>query len=107
MFSRMFEQNNFQVQSKCLFLLQTLLSPVIWCGPTSTKLLKPSILSFEHSASLQHAVWRLHVMSSVGPPTSQDSTWQKLLTLGEERVDTPLYTQLDGNQVRSHEFLLL
>jgi len=81
---------------------QTLLTPIMWCGPPGAKLLKPAILSFEHSASLQYAEWKLHVMAAKGPPTSSDTTWKKLVTLGEERVDTPVYTQLDGNQVRKH-----
>ncbi|XP_047737990.1 netrin receptor UNC5C [Hyalella azteca] len=78
---------------------QTLLSPLIWCGPPGTKLLKPAVLAFEHSASLQHAAWKLHVFAvkntAIG---SQEQDWQKIITLGEERLDTPVYTQLDGNQ---------
>ncbi|KAA0195589.1 hypothetical protein HAZT_HAZT004273 [Hyalella azteca] len=73
--------------------------PLIWCGPPGTKLLKPAVLAFEHSASLQHAAWKLHVFAvkntAIG---SQEQDWQKIITLGEERLDTPVYTQLDGNQ---------
>ncbi|XP_069999606.1 netrin receptor UNC5C isoform X2 [Penaeus vannamei] len=93
---------------------QTLLSPVVSCGPTSVNLLKPAVLSFEHCASLQHAAWQIHVFASPAPPpvgtassassasTSSffgDESWTRLITIGEERIDTPVFTQLDGAQV--------
>ncbi|XP_076054854.1 unc-5 [Oratosquilla oratoria] len=82
---------------------QTLLSPVVACGASGGTLQKPAILSFKHSASLQHAAWRFDVYSSKGKPpqvpTDEPLQWERFLTLGEERVDTPVFTQLDGNQV--------
>ncbi|CAL4079276.1 unnamed protein product [Meganyctiphanes norvegica] len=95
---------------------QTLLSPVICCGPAGTMLLKPAILSLEHCASLQHASWQLHVFASTNLDQSDTNTvssassnsssssfgrgpWKKCFTIGEERVDTPIFTQLDGSQV--------
>lgn len=96
-------QNNILLINFFIFsflFTQTLLSPIICCGPSTVKLLKPAILSFEHSASLQHAAWKLHVLSCKGSPAATgDQPWEKLITLGEERVDTPIYTQLDGSQV--------
>ncbi|KAF2355547.1 UPA domain [Trinorchestia longiramus] len=77
---------------------QTLLSPVICCGPSTVKLLKPVIVAFEHSASLQHTAWRIHLYTCQDSPASPEKSWHKLITLGEERVDTPVYTQLDGQQ---------
>lgn len=100
---------------------QTLLSPVVCCGlGTGGSLLKPAVLSFEHCASLQHATWQLHIFStpasnthttsstSSGSSSSQasnsnDETWTRLITMGEERIDTPVFTQLDGAQVRMQQ----
>ncbi|KAG7176925.1 Netrin receptor UNC5C-like, partial [Homarus americanus] len=95
---------------------QTLLSPVVTCGPPNVSLLKPAVLSFEHCASLQHAAWQLHIFatntasssssssSSAGNTSSSSSStseepWSRLITMGEERIDTPVFTQLDGAQV--------
>ncbi|XP_071551464.1 netrin receptor UNC5C isoform X2 [Panulirus ornatus] len=84
---------------------QTLLSPMVVCGPPNVSLLKPAILSFEHCASLQHAAWQLHIFAT-NTATSSSSTfpiseepWTRLITMGEERIDTPVFTQLDGAQV--------
>lgn len=98
---------------------QTLLSPVVCCGLVGGgSLLKPAVLSFEHCASLQHATWQLHIFStqvsnthtasstssgsSSSPPNSSsggEEPWTRLITMGEERIDTPVFTQLDGAQV--------
>ncbi|CAL4105766.1 unnamed protein product [Meganyctiphanes norvegica] len=95
---------------------QTMLSPVIYCGPSNVELKKPAILSFEHCASLQHAAWQVHLFASSGveqintntsstsssSSSSSSSTmgpWKRIITIGEERVDTPIFTQLDGAQV--------
>ncbi|KAK4297833.1 hypothetical protein Pmani_029784 [Petrolisthes manimaculis] len=115
------------VRTLALTERQTLLSPVVWCGPGNVSLLKPAVLSFEHCASLQHAAWQLHVFasnpssSSVSSSTTGSSTtsssssssssastssssagdevWSRIITMGEERIDTPVFTQLDGAQV--------
>ena len=66
---------------------------MICCGPPEILFKKPAVLSFEHSGSLQHAAWKLHVMAH------SEGHWERIISLGEERVDTPVYTQLDGSQV--------
>lgn len=88
---------------------QTLLSPVVTCGPSNVSLLKPAVLSFDHCASLQHATWQLHMFATSTPSSphhtnslssnSSEEPWFRLITLGEERIDTPIFTQLDGAQV--------
>ena len=113
------ENKKIYIVSTIFFLFfQTLLSPVICCGPPGLLLLKPAVLSFEHCASLQHATWSLHLMScasfqhpqqnlgtydsNTSSPNSYSSLndlWTRVLTLGEERIDTPVYTQIDGSQV--------
>lgn len=103
------------------YFSQTLLSPVVCCGlGTGGSLLKPAVLSFEHCASLQHATWQLHIFSTPATNThtasstssgsssskasgNNDDTWTRLITMGEERIDTPVFTQLDGAQVRGEK----
>lgn len=75
---------------------QTLLSPVIICGPhqASKKLKKPVILSFPHSASLRQGNWTI----SVAQATDGDNlSWRNVVTLGQETINSPVYTQLDLN----------
>jgi len=71
---------------------QTLLSPVVCISSSSSKLLlsKPVVLSLPHCASLRQGGWTVSV--SWRPP---GESWRSLVTLGQERVDTPLYAQLD------------
>ncbi|XP_066944513.1 LOW QUALITY PROTEIN: netrin receptor UNC5B-like [Macrobrachium rosenbergii] len=80
---------------------QTLLSPVVMCGPANVQLLKPAVLSFEHCASLQHATWQVHIFSAdtLVRCNINEPSWFRLITIGEERIDTPVLTQLDGSQV--------
>lgn len=73
----------------------TLLSPVVLVGPVhATQLLnKPVIVSFPHVASLRHGNWTVSVATS---DTNGDS-WRQAVTLGQETINTSLYTQLDLN----------
>ena len=74
---------------------QTLLSPVVLCGPVhcGPLLKKPVIISFPHVASLRHGNWNVSVASS----ETNGESWRKMLTLGEENINTSIYTQLDLN----------
>ena len=74
---------------------QTLLSPVVVCGPVqASKLLKkPVIVSFPHVASLRHGNWRIGVASS----ENEGESWRRVVTLGQETINTAVYTQLDLN----------
>ena len=74
---------------------QTLLSPVLVCGPAAAtkKLRKPVILSFPHSASLRQGNWTV----SVARAESDCQTWSTAVTLGQETLNCPLYAQLDLN----------
>ncbi|XP_014284948.1 netrin receptor UNC5B isoform X2 [Halyomorpha halys] len=77
---------------------QTQLSPVVLCGPPGLVFKKPVILNFNHCASLKHGQWSISVWSSDSPPDATP-VWQKIVTLGEETINTPLFTQLDQSQV--------
>ena len=75
---------------------QTLLSPVVYIGSSvSAKrpavLSKPAVLTLPHCASLRQGGWTVSV--AWRPPG--DTAWRTIVTLGQERVDTPVYTQLD------------
>jgi len=75
---------------------QTLLSPVVCVGTSAgakhTALLaKPVVLSLPHCASLRQGGWTI----SVAWRPQGEAAWRSLVTLGQERVDTPLYAQLD------------
>ncbi|KAK0079336.1 hypothetical protein PV326_008800, partial [Microctonus aethiopoides] len=90
----------------------TQLSAVICCGPSCATFDKPVILQFEHCAMLHPTgMWELSVWATDNYNTSIDDkvvpqetnnsefecpiTWTKVLTLGSETINTPLFTQLD------------
>ncbi|OXA43430.1 Netrin receptor UNC5C [Folsomia candida] len=89
---------------------QTLLSPVISCGPRNVQLKKPAILSFQHCAalkmsnqgwiiSLYHYEHETLTSSSTSSSDNNYGNWKKLATVGEETMDTPVFLQMDSNQV--------
>ncbi|XP_011504193.1 PREDICTED: netrin receptor UNC5C [Ceratosolen solmsi marchali] len=84
----------------------TQLSAVVTCGPSTASFAKPVIVQFEHCAMLQPpACWELQVWCCDNLETSEDAVkeklpvWSKLLTLGNETINTPLFTQLDHAEV--------
>ncbi|ODM97828.1 Netrin receptor UNC5C [Orchesella cincta] len=87
---------------------QTLLSPVLSCGPRNVSLKKPAILSFQHCAALKYGGWMISLyhyeqetLSSSSSASSDNNyrCWKKLVTIGEETIHTPVFLQLDTNQV--------
>ena len=76
---------------------QTLLSPVIICGPVQAtkKLRKPVTLSFPHTASLRQGNWTISVLAA--SDNSDTLLWRNLVTLGQETINSPCYVQLDLN----------
>ena len=79
---------------------QTLLSPVIICGPVQAtkKLRKPVIVSLPHCAALRQGNWTLSVLGA-GEDKGEAMTWRSLVTLGQENINSPVYAQLDLNMV--------
>ncbi|XP_015605954.1 netrin receptor UNC5C isoform X3 [Cephus cinctus] len=82
----------------------TQLSAVVTCGPSSASFNKPVILQFEHCAMLHPGAWELSVWASDiedseadGNPSGKEQLvcWTRVLTLGSETINTPLFTQLD------------
>ncbi|XP_078318953.1 netrin receptor UNC5C-like isoform X2 [Crassostrea virginica] len=77
---------------------QTIVSPVIVCGPNLPGILmKPVILSFHHCASMRQGGWMLSLYHSDTQP-EEPPCWQKSVTLGQETINTQVYAQLDPNQ---------
>ena len=79
---------------------QTLLSPVIICGPVQAtkKLRKPVIVSLPHCAALRQGNWTLSVLGA-GEDNKEAMTWRNLVTLGQENINSSVYAQLDLNMV--------
>jgi len=76
---------------------QTLLSPVLLCGPSDLVLKKAAVLSFQHCGALKQGHWNLSIYFSDSAPDSA-TCWQKLVTLGEETINTPVFSQVDAHQ---------
>ena len=79
------------------------------CGPPSASFNKPVILQFEHCAVLHPATWELSIWASNNVELENASstlsitkdkpiTWSRVLTLGHETINTPLFTQLDHSE---------
>ena len=76
---------------------ETLLSPVVMCGPPDAlaHLQKPAVLTLPHCASLMKGNWSVTVMTDAAEDNSNVSSWRRLVTLGQETINTPVYAQLD------------
>lgn len=74
---------------------QTRLSPVILIGPADITLLKPAVLSFEHTI-VSESLWKLNVMFS-----DDLFNWKSILTYGQENISTPIYLQFNNQQQAS------
>uniref|UniRef100_U5EYZ9 Netrin receptor UNC5 n=1 Tax=Corethrella appendiculata TaxID=1370023 RepID=U5EYZ9_9DIPT len=66
----------------------TYLSPAVYCGPTDIKLNKPVVLKIPHCAE-NISNWRVSVYHDNG------TKWNKLVTIGEETINTPIFVQID------------
>ncbi|XP_067936377.1 netrin receptor UNC5C-like isoform X2 [Watersipora subatra] len=76
---------------------QTLLSPVIFCGPQETTFNKSLIISFDHCASLKLGQWKLSIYSS-NSAYDEPTQWKRLVTLNQELLHMPVFCQLDSNR---------
>lgn len=85
----------------------TQLSAVVACGPSSIALNKPVILQFEHCAMMHATTWELSIWASrsfdidemsLSSPIKDTILWERVLTLGSETINTPLFTQLDHSE---------
>jgi netrin receptor unc-5 len=80
----------------------TQLSPVVKCGPPRLQLNKSLILQIPHCASLKHGFWNLSLYAIDHNNAKSDNTqpqWKKVVSLGQETINTPVFTQLDNDKI--------
>ncbi|XP_026328375.1 netrin receptor UNC5C-like isoform X2 [Hyposmocoma kahamanoa] len=80
----------------------TQLSPVVKCGPPRLQLNKSVILQIPHCASLKHGFWNLSLYAIDHNNTKPDNNqpqWKKVVSLGQETINTPVFTQLDNDKI--------
>ncbi|GFQ82383.1 netrin receptor UNC5B, partial [Trichonephila clavata] len=76
---------------------ETILSPVVQCGPPDLSFTKPLILSLPHCAVVDSPEkWTISIFSS-DPPSAEDESpaWKNLVTVGQETIVTPIFCQVD------------
>ncbi|XP_066498391.1 netrin receptor UNC5A [Hoplias malabaricus] len=74
---------------------QTLLSPVVSCGPPGVVLTRPVIISMDHCSDACPENWSIRLKKQ-----SYEGTWEDVLLLGEELVSEPYYCQLEAETCR-------
>ncbi|XP_051506522.1 netrin receptor UNC5A-like [Myxocyprinus asiaticus] len=74
---------------------QTLLSPVVSCGPPGVMLTRPVILSINHCFDACLENWAIRLKKQ-----SYEGTWEDVLQLGEDVVSEPYYCQLEEEMCR-------
>ncbi|XP_046722939.1 netrin receptor UNC5A isoform X7 [Silurus meridionalis] len=74
---------------------QTLLSPVVSCGPPGVVLTRPVIISMEHCSDSCTDHWAIRLKKQ-----TYEGTWEDVLLLGEELVSEPFYCQLEAETCR-------
>ncbi|XP_068596185.1 netrin receptor UNC5A [Brachionichthys hirsutus] len=74
---------------------QTLLSPVVSCGPPGVVLSRPVILSVDHCSDACLDNWAIRLKKQ-----TYEGTWEDVLLMGEESVSEPFYCQLEAEACR-------
>ncbi|MBN3273554.1 UNC5A protein, partial [Polyodon spathula] len=74
---------------------QTLLSPIVSCGPPGVVLTKPVILSMDHCAEANPDSWAIKLKKQ-----SYEGTWEDVLHVGEELPSDLYYCQLEAKSCR-------
>ncbi|KAF5906446.1 netrin receptor UNC5A isoform X2, partial [Clarias magur] len=74
---------------------QTLLSPVVSCGPPGVMLTRPVIISMEHCSDSCAEHWAIRLKKQ-----TYEGTWEDVLLLGEELASEPFYCQLEAETCR-------
>uniref|UniRef100_A0A8C2B2I5 Netrin receptor UNC5 n=1 Tax=Cyprinus carpio TaxID=7962 RepID=A0A8C2B2I5_CYPCA len=69
---------------------QTVLSPVVSCGPSGMLLSRPVVLTLPHCAQLEPPDWTLTLKMQ-----NHQGAWEEVLTVGEESLSTPCYLQVE------------
>ncbi|XP_022051665.1 netrin receptor UNC5A isoform X3 [Acanthochromis polyacanthus] len=74
---------------------QTLLSPVVSCGPPGVVLSRPVILSMDHCFDACLDNWAVRLKKQ-----NYEGVWEDVLLMGEELVSEPYYCQLEAETCR-------
>ncbi|XP_015764131.1 PREDICTED: netrin receptor UNC5C-like isoform X1 [Acropora digitifera] len=77
---------------------ESLLSPVVKCGPNGLKFERPVILSLPHCAQLEDGAWNLKVQyneSETGTPAG----WKQLIDISKQDGSEPYFALLEPNMV--------
>ncbi|XP_035387686.1 netrin receptor UNC5B isoform X1 [Electrophorus electricus] len=69
---------------------QTVLSPVVSCGPSGMLLSRPVVLTLPHCAQLETPDWSLTLKTQ-----TNQGAWEEVLTVGEESLSSPCYLQVE------------
>nr|XP_046262765.1 netrin receptor UNC5A isoform X3 [Scatophagus argus] len=74
---------------------QTLLSPVVSCGPPGVVLSRPVILSMDHCSDACLDNWAIRLKKQ-----NYEGAWEDVVLMGEELVSEPYYCQLEAETCR-------
>ncbi|XP_058505801.1 netrin receptor UNC5A isoform X3 [Solea solea] len=74
---------------------QTLLSPVVSCGPPGVVLSRPVILSMDHCSDACLDNWAVRLKKQ-----NYEGAWEDVLLMGEELVAEPYHCQLEAETCR-------
>lgn len=74
---------------------QTLLSPIISCGPPGVVLTRPVILSMDHCSDANPENWAMRLKKQ-----SYEGSWEDVLQVGEELPSDPFFCQLETETCR-------
>lgn len=72
----------------------TPIAPIVHCGPADVSLNKPAVIRLPHCAELLER-WRVSLYYSSAHIQDAEPKWRKIVTLGEETLNTPAYVQMD------------
>lgn len=78
----------------CIPDICTHISPIVHCGPTDVNINKPCVLRIPHCAENLEQ-WRISLYHSTAHIQELEPKWRKIVTLGEETINTPAYVQMD------------
>ena len=77
---------------------ETLLSPMVVCGPrdASVRLKKPAVVSMPHCAALPRGGWSVTLLENDRESGGcGGGGGERVVVLGQETLNTPVYAQLD------------